>query len=111
MLPKFDIESSPTYHAQPDLVPCQLVEFDHLINKRKLEENDDFKDYITPVSKAEVRLSIVCASLVVSSLRHTLYSERRPGRPLPSNSAGGRGFPVGEKRLLPLRQALRRLCR
>jgi hypothetical protein len=40
--------------VQPDLVPCQLCEFDHLINKKKLEESDNFQDFITPVSKAEV---------------------------------------------------------
>mmetsp|Transcript_5208 Transcript_5208/g.8013 ORF Transcript_5208/g.8013 Transcript_5208/m.8013 type:complete len:905 (+) Transcript_5208:75-2789(+) len=39
--------------AIPELVPCQLVEFDHLITKPKLGDDDDFKDYVTPVSRAE----------------------------------------------------------
>lgn len=37
----------------PDLVPCTLVEFDHLISKPKLEEGDDFHDHLTPVTRAE----------------------------------------------------------
>jgi hypothetical protein len=46
------------YHSfihQPDLVPCKLFEFDHLITKAKLEENDNFQDYVNPVTKIEVR--------------------------------------------------------
>lgn len=39
----------------PDLVPCTLVEFDHLISKPKLEEGDDFQDYLTPVTRAEMQ--------------------------------------------------------
>lgn len=38
----------------PDLVPCTLVEFDHLISKPKLEEGDDFHDHLTPVTRAEM---------------------------------------------------------
>ena len=33
-----------------DLVPLRLVEFDHLISKKKLEEGDDIADFVTPVS-------------------------------------------------------------
>ncbi|KAJ0409984.1 hypothetical protein ATCC90586_009661 [Pythium insidiosum] len=39
----------------PDLVDCVLVEFDHLIAKPKLEENDNFQDHLTPVTRAEMR--------------------------------------------------------
>ncbi|RLN90482.1 hypothetical protein BBJ28_00012440 [Nothophytophthora sp. Chile5] len=38
----------------PDLVPITLVEFDHLLNKPKLEEGDDFHDFLTPVTRAEM---------------------------------------------------------
>ncbi|GLE05538.1 hypothetical protein PINS_up014561 [Pythium insidiosum] len=38
----------------PDLVECVLVEFDHLISKPKLEENDNFQDHLTPVTRAEM---------------------------------------------------------
>lgn len=33
-----------------DLVPLQLVDFDHLISKKKLEEGDDIADFVSPVS-------------------------------------------------------------
>lgn len=38
----------------PDLVPTQLVEFDFLLSKPKLEENDNFEDFLTPVTRAEM---------------------------------------------------------
>lgn len=38
----------------PDLVPITLVEFDHLMNKPKLEEGDNFQDHLTPVTRAEM---------------------------------------------------------
>jgi len=39
--------------AVPDLVPCQCFEFDHLISKPKLLDEDKFQDYLTPVTKIE----------------------------------------------------------
>jgi glutamyl-tRNA synthetase len=36
-----------------DLVPAQLVEFDYLISKDKLEENDELTDNLTAVTRAE----------------------------------------------------------
>ncbi len=33
-----------------DLVPLRLVDFDHLISKKKLEEGDDIADFVTPIS-------------------------------------------------------------
>ena len=33
-----------------DLVLLRLVDFDHLISKKKLEEGDDITDFVTPVS-------------------------------------------------------------
>lgn len=37
----------------PDLVPCQVFEFDHLISKAKLADEDKFQDFLTPVTKIE----------------------------------------------------------
>jgi glutamyl-tRNA synthetase len=34
-----------------DLVPVELVEFDHLITKDKLEKEDDYEQYLTPQSE------------------------------------------------------------
>lgn len=42
--------------AVPDLVPCALFEFDHLISKAKLADDDQFQDFLTPVTKIEVRI-------------------------------------------------------
>jgi glutamyl-tRNA synthetase len=36
-----------------DLVPCVLMEFDHLITKRVLVKGMDHKDYVNPVTKHE----------------------------------------------------------
>jgi glutamyl-tRNA synthetase len=36
-----------------DLVPAQLVEFDYLISKDKLEETDELLDNLTAVTRAE----------------------------------------------------------
>jgi glutamyl-tRNA synthetase len=37
----------------PDLVECTLVEYGHLINKAKLDENDNFQDFVNPNTKSE----------------------------------------------------------
>ena len=34
-------------------MPCQLVEFDHLISQPIIKDGQDFKDFVTPVSRAE----------------------------------------------------------
>ena len=35
------------------MVPCRLVEFDHLITQPIIKDGQDFKDFVTPVSRAE----------------------------------------------------------
>src|SRR6266571_1186518 len=44
-----------TWLAQPTtghpLAQVCLVDFDYLITKKKLEENDDLKDFVTPVTE------------------------------------------------------------
>lgn len=37
------------------MIPVQLVEFDFLITKAKVMAEEDFKDFLNPVSRAEVR--------------------------------------------------------
>ena len=39
--------------AVPDLVTCTLVEFDHLISKAKLNDDEDFKDFVNPNTRFE----------------------------------------------------------
>lgn len=36
------------------LIPVELLDFDYLITKPKLEEDDKFEDYVTPVSEFKV---------------------------------------------------------
>ena len=40
--------------AVPDCVECTLVTFDHLISKPKLDEGDNFEDYLTPETRTEI---------------------------------------------------------
>lgn len=39
--------------AVPQLVPCKLVEFGHLISKAKLGEEDRFEDFVNPRTREE----------------------------------------------------------
>ena len=39
----------------PDNVPCTLVEYGHLITKAKLDDTDNFQDFVNPNTKTEVR--------------------------------------------------------
>lgn len=48
-------EKKITWLAQPSsehpLIPVTLLDYDYLITKKKLEENDSIKDFITPVTE------------------------------------------------------------
>jgi hypothetical protein len=39
--------------AVPDLVPLKIFEFDHLISKPKLADNENFQDFLNPITKTE----------------------------------------------------------
>ena len=39
--------------VSPDVLPVKLVDFDYLISKKKLEEEDELSNFITPVTKFE----------------------------------------------------------
>jgi glutamyl-tRNA synthetase len=45
-----------------DLVAVELIEFDHLITKPKLEENDKLIDFLTPITRAKVGFLVVFLS-------------------------------------------------
>jgi glutamyl-tRNA synthetase len=40
-------------------IPCKLIEFDHLISKAKLGDEEDFKDFVNPVSRFEVIIIVL----------------------------------------------------
>jgi len=99
--------SSVMRFIQPDLVPCTLVEFDHLISKAKLGDEEKFQDFINPVTKVEVPCRLSCGSFKPEWM-YILCLEHRSVRPLPAHRAGWWGHSAGAKGLLPLRPAVRR---
>jgi glutamyl-tRNA synthetase len=50
--------------VSPSNVEVQLVEFDHLISKAKIEEDEDFKQFVNPVTLKEV------GAIADAALRH-----------------------------------------
>jgi glutamyl-tRNA synthetase len=60
----------------PNLVPVILTEFDHLISKRKLEEGDEFRDHLTPVTKSETA-GLTDAALRLEQTGAIVQLERR----------------------------------
>ncbi|KAJ1925396.1 glutamate--tRNA ligase [Tieghemiomyces parasiticus] len=40
---------------EPGLVQCMLVDYDHLLTKKKLEEGDQWQDYVNPVTEFKTR--------------------------------------------------------
>eukprot|EP01039_Chlorochromonas_danica_P002859 gene2859-3123_t len=60
----------------PDLVPARLLEFDHIISKAKLGEDEDFKNFVNPVSKFEVQ-GVVDACLRNAQAGDVIQLERK----------------------------------
>jgi hypothetical protein len=97
---------------QPDLVPCKVFEFDHLISKAKLADDENFQDFVNPVSRTEVRLYF-CKSnhtmwvwdnnqwIVYCTLSFIQYTEFCIVRPLPTICFCGYCHPVRADRFFP----------
>jgi glutamyl-tRNA synthetase len=56
--------------------PCLLTEFDNLVTKAKLEEEDNFEDFVNPNTLAETEV-IGDAGLKALQLHETIQLERR----------------------------------
>ena len=97
-----------------------MVEFDHLISKAKLMEEDKFQDFVNPVTRTEVSILYICVGscfyyytvymcLLYIMIANTLllpyhiihYIVCGAVRPLSAHGAGWRGDPAGEERLFP----------
>jgi glutamyl-tRNA synthetase len=63
--------------ATPGCVTCRLVEFDHLIAKAKLENEEAFQDFLNPVTMAET--SATCDPLVATLPAGTVLQLERKG--------------------------------
>lgn len=63
--------------AVPDVVQCQLVEFDHLISKPRLGDDEDFKDFLNPVTKHVT--TAVCDPLLRTIPAGTVIQLERKG--------------------------------
>jgi glutamyl-tRNA synthetase len=73
-----------------DLVPVELIDFDHLITKEKIEEGENFEDYLTPETEfhtaavADVNIKDLAVGAVIQFERKgyyrldTAYSEGHP---------------------------------
>jgi hypothetical protein len=46
---------------QEDVCPLIMTEFDYIITKKKLEEDEDFKMFVNPHTKAEVRSPVLAS--------------------------------------------------
>ncbi len=51
-----------------DLVPLRLVDFDHLISKKKLEDGDDITDFVTPVSVRQLHPVLLSRSRIAPQI-------------------------------------------
>lgn len=52
----------------PDLVPIVLVEFDYLVTKDKIEEDENFKDFLNPVVSKHLKVHLEDVKLVGGEL-------------------------------------------
>jgi glutamyl-tRNA synthetase len=70
-----------TWLAQPTaahpLIPVTLLDYDYLITKKKLEEEDDFADFVTPVT--EFREEAVADANVDQLQKGTIIQFERKG--------------------------------
>ncbi len=56
-----------------ELIPVELMDYDFLITKKKLEEEDDFTDFVTPVSEFKVKkVSQFFKKIVLKFSKYTL---------------------------------------
>jgi glutamyl-tRNA synthetase len=77
--------------AVPDVVECKVVEFDHLISKPKLDEGDDFKNFVNPVSKTET--TAICDPCLRSVNAGAVIQLERKGFFRVDSAYGGPGIP------------------
>ena len=54
----------------PDLVPMVLVEFDYLVTKDKIEDGENFKDFLNPVVSFLIMVGTAHAITIVGSGGH-----------------------------------------
>lgn len=95
----------------PETMTAKLVEFDFLINKEKLEPDDDFRQFLTSnhhPTQAVVRLRARVAVGKRLCLTRTLRAVGGLRRPQPPPPRGGRDGAARAPRLLPMRPAAQR---
>ena len=91
----------------PDLLPCTVVEFDHLISKAKIIDEEDFKDFVNKDSKREFQIlcdpcvRFVKAGEVISPVTHYVLTVTH--YVLICHSPG---HPARATRVFPLRRGL-----
>lgn len=80
--------SNPLSHRplslQPQLVPVRFVEFDHIISKAKLTEEDKFQDYVNLDSKFEVRAACSAGRCLPAVRIHIQMADHSAAAVLPS---------------------------
>ncbi|KAF7322471.1 Glutamate-tRNA ligase [Mycena chlorophos] len=81
-----------TWLAQPSsphaLAPIVLLDYDYLITKKKLEENDDVKDYVTP--QTEFRVDAVADANVADLKKGDIIQFERKGYYIYDGEADGK---------------------
>jgi glutamyl-tRNA synthetase len=77
--------------AVPDNIECTLVEFDHLISKAKLDDDDNFQDFVNPVTRTES--TAVCDACLRNVAQGTVIQLERKGFFRVDSAYGGVGKP------------------
>ena len=78
--------------AIPDVVECTLVEFDHLISKAKLDDGDNFQDFVNPKTRFET--SALCDPCLRNVNAGTTIQLERKGFYRVDSAYGGPGKPA-----------------